>query len=177
MAKAQHTNKGFTLVEVLTVVAILGIVGAIAVPAMLSWLSNQGIQAAGRDLYGNLRKAQSTAIKENRNCAVRFDGVNGTEGYTVYVDSDRDFNFDPTGDDRLLAEVKWSQYRNVELDSLVDFPAGIEEAIFFQPNSLPVDATSAFLTDTREIHLTNSTGRKLILTVNISGNISLTEQL
>ena len=157
MAKAQHTNSGFTLVEALLVVAILGIVGAIAVPSMLSWLSSQGIQAAGRELYGNLRKAQSTAIKENRNCAIRFDG----DGYTV--------DFNPANP----FSVEWSQYRNVELDSLVNFPAGIEEAIFFQPNSLPVDAANAFLTTRREIHLTNSTGRKLIITVNISGNISL----
>lgn len=167
MAKAQQANSGFSLVEVLTVVAILGILGAIAVPSMLSWLSNQGIQAAGRDLYGNLRKAQSTAIKENRNCAITFDGINGSLGYTVYVS-------DPAGD-RDIAKVQWSDYRNVELDDLVNFTPS-SEPIFFQPNSIPVGALNSPLTPTREIHLKNSTGRHLIVTVNISGNISLTEQ-
>ena len=81
-------NAGFSLTEVLTVVAIIGILSAVAMPPMFSWLSNKGLQSAGRDLYSNMRKAQSTAIKNNRNCAVSFDGISG---YMVYVDEDKKF--------------------------------------------------------------------------------------
>jgi prepilin-type N-terminal cleavage/methylation domain-containing protein len=58
-------NKGFSLPEVMTVVAIIGVMSAVAVPPFLSWLSNKGMQSAARDLYSNMRKAQSFAVKRN----------------------------------------------------------------------------------------------------------------
>jgi len=82
MASIRNSN-GFSLVEAMVVIAIVAIMGVFAVPSMISWLNNKGLQNAARDMYSNLRKAQSIAVKNNRNCAISF---NGTTGYTVYVD-------------------------------------------------------------------------------------------
>ena len=70
---ALKNNKGFSLVETMTVIGIVAIMGMFAVPPMISWLQNKGLNSAARDLYSNMRKAQSIAVKNNRNCAIRFD--------------------------------------------------------------------------------------------------------
>ncbi len=165
-----NKNTGFSLVEVLTVVAIIGIMSAIAVPPMFSWLSNKGLQSAGRDLYSNMRKAQSTAVKNNRNCAVSFDGASG---YMVYVDENKDFSHD-AATEQIIAETLWSQYRNVQFAS-VNFADNDEtpakKTIAFQPNLIPADNSGGVANGT--VTLKNSMPRQLAVIVSVSGNISL----
>ena len=177
-------NKGFSLPEVMTVVAIIGVMSAVAVPSFLSWLSNKGIQSAARALYGNMKKAQSLAVKQNRNCAVTF---NGTSGYTVYVDASTPWNptaatngnfvYDSASGERVIAQVSWANYRNVDLDAtsppnpnFADNTAG-DSTIAFRPNLIPADPSVGFANGS--VVLKNSNGKKATLAVSISGNISL----
>jgi prepilin-type N-terminal cleavage/methylation domain-containing protein len=174
-------SEGFSLPEVLTVVAIIGIMSAIAIPSMFSWLSNKGLQSAARDLYSNMKKAQSFAVKENRNCAITF---NGTSGYTVYMDAstpwnasaatNKNFEHDAGAGERIIAQVLWSGYRNVELDTAnpPSFANNTEgnSTVSFRPNMIPVDPGGA---GNGTVKLKNSNGRTATLTVSISGNISL----
>jgi prepilin-type N-terminal cleavage/methylation domain-containing protein len=174
-------SEGFSLPEVLVVVAILGIMSAIAIPSMLSWLSNKGLQSAARDLYSNMKKAQSFSVKENRNCAVTF---NGTTGYTVFVDAstpwnpgaatNKNFVYDAGAGERIIAQVLWSDYRNVAIDTAnpPTFAANTagNSTVSFRPNMIPVDPGGA---GNGTVRLKNSNGRTATLTVSISGNISL----
>ncbi len=89
---AIKNNKGFSLVELMVVIGIVAILGAIGIPSMISWLQNKGLQSAARDLYSNMRKAQSMAVKNNRNCAVTFDGTSLV--IMVYVDENKNFSYD-----------------------------------------------------------------------------------
>ena len=66
-------NKGFTLIEVIIVVVLIGVLTAIAIPSYLNWLPNYRLKGAARNLYSNMQKAKVLAVKMNRSTAVIFD--------------------------------------------------------------------------------------------------------
>ena len=74
--RAKTGQRGFTLVEVMIVVAIIGIFAAIALPNFLSWLPNIRLKAAARDLYSNMHKTRTEAVKTNHDWAIVFDTAN-----------------------------------------------------------------------------------------------------
>lgn len=71
-------QKGFTLIEVIIVIAIIGILSAIAVPNFLSWLPNMRLKAASRDLYSHMMRAKMEAIKSNTPTLFNFTSGTGS---------------------------------------------------------------------------------------------------
>ena len=72
-----HKNSGFTLLELITVIVILGILTAVGIPSYLSWLPKYRLKSAARDLYSNLQLARLSAIKSNADWAIVFDRAAG----------------------------------------------------------------------------------------------------
>ena len=56
---------GFSLMEVIVVVAILGILAAIGVPSMRDLIASSKVRTAASDVYSSLIFARSEAIKRN----------------------------------------------------------------------------------------------------------------
>ena len=77
-------DSGVTLVELLTVIGILGIVAAISIPAYMSYLPDIRLKAAARDIKSDLGIAKIRAIRENKFVSVVFN--TGNNSYTVFVD-------------------------------------------------------------------------------------------
>ena len=78
--------KGYTLVELLVIISILGIISAVSVPNLLSWYPNYRIRSASKELYNNLQWARMSAIKARENCYIDFNSP-GANQYTVNFES------------------------------------------------------------------------------------------
>ena len=73
---------GFSLFELLVVVAIIAVVSAIVTPHIIGWRNSAKLRGAVGNLKGDLEMAKINAVKENNFVAVLFDPA----GYRVFVD-------------------------------------------------------------------------------------------
>ena len=65
--------RGFTLFELLVVLAIMGLIAGLAVPRLAQGRPGQEAKLAASELVSSLREARSRAVSENRDVAFRLD--------------------------------------------------------------------------------------------------------
>ena len=80
--KGKKAEKGFTLLEVIVVVCILGVLASIAIPAFSSWLPDYRLKSAVQDLYSNMQLTKMEAVKANNDRSIVFNP--GSDQYTKF---------------------------------------------------------------------------------------------
>jgi type IV fimbrial biogenesis protein FimT len=70
--RARADRSGFTLVELVVVLALLGLLIVLAVPAYISYISNQRLIAAAQTLVADLRMARQEAVTRRATVIVTF---------------------------------------------------------------------------------------------------------
>lgn len=107
------TSAGFTIVELMITIVVLGIALAFAVPNMQDLIMNNRLTSQLNLLSSNLALARNEAVKQNdfvllcpsddgENCA--SSGASWERGWIVYVNRDPTANLTPDLDDEACAE-------------------------------------------------------------------------
>jgi len=85
-----NSDKGVTLIELVVVMAIIGIMALFMIPSLGEWVQNYRIKQAGRNMASDLQSAKMQAINIHRYCTVIFNA----NGYVIFPDYDNDMVLD-----------------------------------------------------------------------------------
>lgn len=101
-------KKGFTLVEAMVVIAVIGIAVAVAVPNIVGYMPEYRLKRAARDLYSVMQSTKMGAIKNNTSWAIVFDPA--TSRYLICSDSGADATWSTTADNTIVSTITLPGY-------------------------------------------------------------------
>ncbi len=92
------SRSGFTLIEVLVVLAMGGVLVAAGTPSLLNYLNKQSLDGAARVVWSDMQTAKTEAIKTNQTITVTFTGTTYTYPYTDGAGANHTFYRDLSSD-------------------------------------------------------------------------------
>jgi type IV fimbrial biogenesis protein FimT len=80
---ARRCFAGFTLIEMLVVVAVIAILSTVAMPSFTGIIARHRAKAAASDLHITLMKTRSEALKRNVNVKISPDAAGWQKGWRI----------------------------------------------------------------------------------------------
>lgn len=96
-------SRAYTLIELMTTVALVGVLAMIGVPALTHTVDGQRVGSTSRNLSTSLALARHAAISQRFPVLVESLEGDWEAGWTVYVDANSNGTFDP-GERELLRQ-------------------------------------------------------------------------
>ena len=159
-------ENGFTILELMTVVAILAVLAALALPGFISQNSQARLRGGANNLMGDLQMAKSRALRENAIVVIEFTA----NGYTIFLDNGvnaGDWNRD--ADEVLLKSIQLPAGTNIVLPTTFDPP---NNRTRFNGRGFPDSATLSGAGVTGAVTIQNSNGSQRQIIINRLGRIS-----
>jgi len=85
---SRKSDGGFTIIEVIVIVLVLGLLSAIAAPSWLAFINRQRVRTVNDRVLQTLRSAQSEAKRSKRDIIVTFNPTPGTDPPTAIIKTD-----------------------------------------------------------------------------------------
>lgn len=158
---------GFTIVELLIVIAVIAAVALIAIPNIIGMMPDYRLRSAAHDLFSNFQKAKLEAVKRNVDTAICFSA----SGYTVFVDTDGDFVAD--AGEPVVVAVNWTEYKDVSVtlaNVTFDNSSG-QPCIAFRPDGIPEDNGGGVANGSAPLDNTN--GKTTSVVISQAGSIRI----
>lgn len=111
--------KGFTLIEIIITLVILGIISVFAIPKLYDHYENIKVLAAAKQIMADIRYAQTIAMKEHDSSWVEFDDVENL--YKIHSGpnwADKSLVNNPYENEPFIKYLDHGEYKNVVITSL-----------------------------------------------------------
>ncbi|MCX4187241.1 GspH/FimT family pseudopilin [Methylophaga sp. OBS4] len=132
-------SRGFTLIELMVIIAVLGVITALALPSFKSILDGRRLQGATDNFYAMLQYARSEAIKQNQSVQFQFD----TNAWCFGVD-DEGADCDCTTPSTCTVSGMQKVTDNTEYTNVTFSSDSAEDTLTFEPRrGQPLDTLGA----------------------------------
>ncbi|MDH3614389.1 MAG: GspH/FimT family pseudopilin [Gammaproteobacteria bacterium] len=166
---------GFTLIELMIAVALMGILLSMAVPAMNLFVSNARQTGAINDFVSSIHTARSTAITTNERVTIcpsaggnNCEAVTWNQGWIVFGDPDSDRVVD--GDETIIAASDGADQLSIQSG---EFPL----FLMYRPNGRVMNASLDGSSGEFTVCDSRGADRAKVLIVDLSGRPRLSEYL
>ena len=149
MRRCIHTHTGFTLVELMVVVAVTALAATVTAPSVIGMMQRQRLQGVSNQLLWDLRSAREKAIASHRPVTV---AVPNDHSYTMWTDTNGN-GMQDTG------EVKTTDIAAQHLTLVSD--------------KSPVLSPSGIIANCAVMTLTDASGKTATITMTMAGSIVL----
>lgn len=92
--RSRRTSTGFTLVELLITIVVLGIIAGLGIPSLQNYILQTRVKTGSQELFTSLLYARSEALKRNGDVYVYSNGKTATgwtDGWFVTTDNTRTY--------------------------------------------------------------------------------------
>lgn len=149
---------GFSLMELMVVIAILAILAAIAIPNFFGRMPVKRLESAVGDVQAALQRARLAAIKENTCVVIEFSST--SDNYRIYVDNG---GANPGNACNKTQDAAEPTIKDGE------FPAGVDLVSATPQSSIRFDSRG-FPDNSAIISLKNASGPPWTVELNITGS-------
>jgi type IV fimbrial biogenesis protein FimT len=164
-------QRGFTLLELIVIIAITAVLGAVAIPGLSTIAKQNGVKADVRKLKDTLFQAKMKAIELNSSVSMVFDCYGWD--YIAFVDDENSCEYDPTTDDILFqGNFEYSDYDANQSDDGLTFVNNDDEYPAFRwgPKGYTHGASGGFGAGTAYV---SGAGARFKVVVSSTGNIRI----
>ena len=113
MKNCGSSEQGFTLIELMVTLALVAILMAVAVPSFTTFQRNAELTSFSNSLWSGINAARGEAMKRGRNAMVIPTNGNWNNGWTVFVDVNRNGAYDEATDITVLKREAAPSYLTV----------------------------------------------------------------
>jgi len=130
-------ESGFTLVEVMIVIAVFGIMSAIAIPSFMSLLPGMRLNGSARGVFVALNQARMGAVAKNTVGNIRFTSATTYQAWLDDAPSSALFWYDPNLNDTLIKDG------TTETGVTIDYSAIPYGTLSYNSRGLPAGTNTA----------------------------------
>ncbi|MEM6532223.1 MAG: GspH/FimT family pseudopilin [Myxococcota bacterium] len=103
----KHAQRGYTLVELITVVAIAGILATAGIGSLQNFIWRQRVNTVAREIYSAITTARSEAVRRSQTVIVQLllseDVTLDEVGVFAFVDANDNYQYDDDTDDTVYS--------------------------------------------------------------------------